>query len=246
MKKRGRRKLLIASLLGALPLLPPWRGLATAAQARIEGLRRVGYSIADRLDQFGDAARARWLPHFEQAKLRYPPQACALIAFKDERRVQVHARTGGAPWRFVSAYPVRAASGALGPKLRQGDQQVPEGIYRIVLLNPNSSYHVSLRLDYPNAFDRRMAAHDGRRGLGGDIMIHGRAVSIGCLAMGDEAAEDLFTLVADTGLANAHCIISPTDFRAREHGAPATDLPQWAPELYRTIRDALANYPGAT
>ena len=74
-------------------------------------------------------------------------------------------------------YPILAASGVLGPKLREGDKQVPEGIYGAEALNPNSKFHLSIRLNYPNTFDRRMAQSDGRTQLGGDIMIHeiGRA-----------------------------------------------------------------------
>jgi hypothetical protein len=106
--------------------------------------------------------------------------------------------------RLVHRYPVLAASGALGPKLRQGDLQVPEGVYRVLWLNPNSSYHLSMKLDYPNAFDREHARRDRRTDLGGDIFVHGRAVSIGCVALGDPAIEELFVLAADTGGCRAY------------------------------------------
>jgi murein L,D-transpeptidase YafK len=142
----------------------------------------------------------------------------------------------------VRSYPIRAASGVLGPKLRQGDRQVPEGLYRIELLNPNSRFHVSLRVNYPNQFDRRMAVSEGRARLGGDIMIHGNRVSIGCLAMGDAAAEDLFVLAADTGLQRIDVILAPVDLRYRPR--PATpDLPGWISTLYADIRAALAALP---
>lgn len=94
--------------------------------------------------------------------------------------------------RFLFAYHILAASGTVGPKLREGDEQVPEGIYSISGLNPNSQFHLSLRVDYPNTNDRQQAQLESRTNLGQDIMIHGRAASIGCLALGDEAAEDLF------------------------------------------------------
>jgi hypothetical protein len=55
-------------------------------------------------------------------------------------------------------------------------------VYRIEHLNPMSSYHLSMKVSYPNAFDRRMAARDRRTNLGGDIFIHGKSVSIGCVA----------------------------------------------------------------
>src|SRR5690606_4961 len=98
--------------------------------------------------------------------------------------------------RFVRALPVLAASGRVGPKLQYGDYQVPEGFYRIEALNPNSRFHLALRVNYPNAFDRAEAAREGRTHLGGDIMIHGSNASVGCLAMGDVVSEDLFVLAA--------------------------------------------------
>src|SRR5690606_33287906 len=105
-------------------------------------------------------------------------------------------------WVAVHQYPVLAASGQAGPKLREGDRQVPEGFYAIESLHPNSRFHLALRVNYPNQSDRQRAAEDGRTNLGGDIMIHGSNASVGCLAMGDPAAEDLFVLVADVGIQN--------------------------------------------
>ena len=144
---------------------------------------------------------------------------------------------------FVRSYPILAASGRLGPKLRQGDKQVPEGLYRIESLNPNSRFHLALRVDYPNAFDRRLAARDRRTDLGGDIMIHGGAASIGCLAMGDEAAEDLFALVAEVGKENIDVVLSPVDFREQTLPATAGGLPDWMPELHSRIRERLEVLP---
>lgn len=73
----------------------------------------------------------------------------------------------------IKSYPILAASGSIGPKLRESDMQVPEGVYQIESLNPNSQFHLSLRVNYPNEFDREQARIDGRAQLGGDIMIHG-------------------------------------------------------------------------
>jgi hypothetical protein len=145
-------------------------------------------------------------------------------------------------WRFIRSYAILGASGHLGPKLRQGDRQVPEGVYRVTLLNPNSVAHVSLRLDYPNAFDRERAALDGRDNLGGDIMIHGRTNSIGCLAIGDEAAANLFTLAALATIENIMVVISPTDFRRPGFITLSADLPPWTEELYDQLRAQLAQF----
>jgi murein L,D-transpeptidase YafK len=161
-----------------------------------------------------------------------------LIAYKRERQLEVWGRESG-DWSLISTYRIRAASGARGPKLRQGDFQVPEGEYRLTLLNPNSSYHLSIRVDYPNARDRRFAGRDRRTNLGGDIYIHGKAVSIGCLAMGDAAIEDLFLLVAETGLRSCRILIAPD--RKLETLPPT---PPWADELYDELRPQLAAVTG--
>jgi murein L,D-transpeptidase YafK len=138
---------------------------------------------------------------------------------------------------------VLAASGRAGPKLRQGDKQVPEGIYRISYLNPNSAYHVSMRVNYPNRFDRRMAKKDRRQKLGGDIMIHGKKSSAGCLAMGDEAAEELFVLAAQTGNRKVKVIIAPSDMRKKGLPKQLTGQPAWVPQLYMQIASAMSEFP---
>jgi murein L,D-transpeptidase YafK len=122
--------------------------------------------------------------------------------------------------------------------------QVPEGRYRVLWLNPMSSYHLSMRLDYPNAFDQAQARREGRTRLGGDIFIHGRAVSIGCLALGDEAIEELFVLASEVGVARLRVLIAPIDFRARDlrPDERRADLP-WLDGLYADLRRDLARYP---
>jgi murein L,D-transpeptidase YafK len=180
--------MLVALLLAA--------GAGTAAYFAYVHIR-AGRSVADALRLYGPAARARVRPYIKRAGIFYPPDHLTLLVFKRERRLSVWVQQSGR-WHYLRAYPILAASGTSGPKLREGDYQVPEGLYRIAWLNPNSSYHLSMRVDYPNAFDRLMAAREKRTRLGGDIMIHGNSVSIGCVAIGDPAIEELFTLVADT------------------------------------------------
>lgn len=199
-------------------------------------------SVADRLTEFGPAARARLHPSFAQAGVEYPPESVQLVVLKHEKLLQVYAGAKG-QMRFIGFYPVRATSGELGPKLREGDRQVPEGIYAIESLNPNSAYHVALRLNYPNRFDQALAEKDGRTNLGGDIMIHGQAASIGCVAIGDQAAEDIFTLAADTGIKNLLVICSPVDFRKGTAVPASVKLPTWSHELYAAIQVALSPLP---
>lgn len=200
-------------------------------------------TIDDVVASIGPAARARLKPHFTRAGVAYPPTSLTLLAFKHERVLELWAQGEGAA-RRVRGYAVLAASGGPGPKLREGDLQVPEGRYRVLWLNPNSSYHLSLKLDYPNARDLEQARRDGRTRLGGDIFIHGRAVSIGCLALGDEAIEELFVLAADVGVGRLQVLIAPIDFRVRglrdEERRP--DL-AWLEGLYDELRRELRRYP---
>jgi murein L,D-transpeptidase YafK len=200
-------------------------------------------SITQRLEQFGEAARARWKPFFTNTQVVYPPATVKLVAFKDERLLQVYAADKSGNNQLIRSCSILAASGYPGPKLKEGDGQVPEGVYSIVSLNPNSRFHVSLRVGYPNEFDRSQAEKDQRKDLGGDIMIHGDSVSIGCLAMGDETAEDLFVLAADSGLTNLTLIITPVDFRKGKVVSKLAQLPEWSELLYSQIKTNLADLP---
>src|SRR6266478_3313693 len=199
-------------------------------------------TVHGRVEQYGDAASRRWAPYFKRAGIAYPPQAVTLIGLKEEKTLEVYAAGTNGSFQFIRSLPVLAASGNLGPKLREGDLQVPEGIYGIEALNPNSAFHLSLRVNYPNQDDRARAKEDKRSRLGGDIMIHGKAVSAGCLAMGDEAAEDLFGLAALAGLFNITVILSPLDFRVRDLPQMPAGAPRWTAELYATIKAALVSY----
>jgi murein L,D-transpeptidase YafK len=175
----------------------------------------------------------------------YPPREVALVALKREARLELWAGSADR-WTFVRSYLIRAGSGRLGPKIREGDHQVPEGEYAVTALNPASRYHLSLRLDYPNAFDRAQAAADGRDRLGGDIMIHGGAGSIGCLAIGDEGAEDLFVLAADAGWQQAVVVVSPVDFRRSALPANFRPSTPWVDQLYAWLRSTLDTLPPAS
>jgi hypothetical protein len=202
---------------------------------------RPDETVASRLAQYGPKARARMAPDFAAAGVAYPPRALTLIGLKQEGVLEVYAGAHPDSQRFITGYRIQKASGELGPKLRQGDLQVPEGIYPVESLNPNSRFHLALRVGYPNAFDRAQARRDGRTRLGGDIMIHGKAVSIGCLSMGDEVAENLFVLAAETGLPNIRVLLIPLDFRRQ--AIPAVAQPAWVGDLYASLKRELNRYP---
>ncbi|WP_210410815.1 L,D-transpeptidase family protein [Leptospira sarikeiensis] len=172
---------------------------------------------------------------FSSKGISYPPAEILLVAYKLEKSLELWARSSG-DFKLIRSFPIQKASGKLGPKLAEGDSQVPEGIYQIIGLNPNSSFHLSLKLNYPNDFDLEKGRLDHRDRLGNDIFIHGKAASIGCLAMGDEIIEDLFTLVAKTGKENVSVIISPN---RKVNKLPEVVYPNWAEELYTDIKREL-------
>lgn len=191
-------------------------------------------TVEDVLDRYGEVACDRLRPRCSEAGLPWPPAQITLIAFKAERRLELWGARSDQTHRLIHVYPIRGCSGGPGPKLTEGDRQVPEGSYVIESLNPNSSWHLSMRLNYPNAFDLARADEDGRSDPGSDIFIHGKSVSVGCLAMGDDAIEELFVLVAAVGTDNARLIITPTDPRARPLIVP-DHAPAWTSGLYDSI-----------
>jgi len=120
------------------------------------------------------------------------PAQVLFRVFKREQLLEVWAKGSDADaYLLVNTYPVCGTSGTLGPKRRQGDGQIPEGFYSIETFNPTSRFHLSLRVDYPNAVDR---AREGRVQLGGDIYIHGGCVTVGCVPVTDEWIEELYVI----------------------------------------------------
>jgi len=185
------------------------------------------------LRNIGPTRRPKLEESARELGVAYPPPRLTLVGLKQEKVLEVWASVGNG-WKRLRSYAVLAASGTSGPKLREGDLQVPEGLYRLTTFNPNSSYHLSVRVDYPNADDRTVARAENRRNLGGDIYIHGKAVSIGCLALGDPAIEELYVLLADVGLTRAKLILSPS---ASPRAGP--NQPAWIADRYERLRREL-------
>lgn len=249
--KINRRRWLI-SLFLALFFSLAWLILTTDhGMSALEFLRRKCYgewTLDERVKRYAPEVDQRFQPIFQTLNLPYPPTEVAYIAFKDTQHLEVYARAKSQVWHHIKTYPILALSGKPGPKLKEGDRQVPEGMYRAAFLNPNSRFHLSIRLNYPNEFDQQMAHIDNRTQLGGDIMIHGNAVSIGCLAVGNRAAEDLFILASHVSKEHVYILISPTDFR--QPNAPSitaltsqSEQPHWLGGLYAQLQKQLLQFP---
>ena len=196
-------------------------------------------TVASVLRRYGPATRRTFEPICHAQKLSWPPQRIYLLAFKQEKRLEVWGANADGPYRRLAIYPVLAASGTLGPKQREGDRQVPEGLYRLPALNPNSAYHLSIRVDYPNADDVRHSSVPENR-MGGDIYVHGSNVSIGCIALGDPAIEEVFCLAAQARSGERRILIAPVDFRdpAASARLPAPPEP-WLRERYARLKATL-------
>lgn len=195
-------------------------------------------TVASVIDAVGSSARQALQVEFARANVAYPPQNLTLLALKSTKQLELWATDSAGENRFIRRYPILAASGVLGPKLREGDRQVPEGIYQISGLNPNSSYHLSMKLNYPNPLDLKHAKAEGRNQPGTNIFIHGKSASIGCLAMGDRVIEQLFTLVHDVGKEHVRVIIAPADPRMAKLQVPQ-NAPVWVNDLYQRISAAV-------
>jgi hypothetical protein len=200
-------------------------------------------TVAGAVAAYGRGARARLASEFRAASAGYPPAKVLFVAIKRTREMQIYSSAGkAADYKYVCTYPIFGASGHLGPKLREGDNQVPEGIYKLSM-EPDTPYHVALRLNYPNETDWARARADGRSNPGSDILVHGTTGSVGCLAMGDEASEDLFVLANDAGEQPVSLIIVPVDLRTQPAPPAQPEDPTWLPQLYKDLSNAIAPLP---
>jgi murein L,D-transpeptidase YafK len=119
-----------------------------------------------------------------------------LRAFKKEKDLEVWVRQKGASgYTLLTPYPFCTSSGTLGPKRKEGDLQIPEGVYSINHFNPFSTFHLSLGINYPNASDRILS---DKKHPGGAIYIHGSCVSIGCIPITDEKIKELYILAVES------------------------------------------------
>lgn len=147
---------------------------------------------------------------------------------KEDRILELWGRPDQAD-RFIliKRYPIAGMSGGLGPKMKEGDKQAPEGFYSVTAksLNPYSNYHLSFNVGYPNDYDKAL----GR--TGSLIMVHGSDVSVGCFAITDEGVEEVYTMVAEA-LANGqekvdvqiHPFVPTPSRMANAKGSPHDDF----------------------
>ncbi len=132
----------------------------------------------------------------------------ALVVYKKERQMELWLREPN--YKKLKTYKMYGFSGKSGPKNKQGDFQIPEGLYRASILNPNSAYYLSVGINYPNKNDRKRGKEKNISDVGGDIFIHGRDKTIGCVPIGDHWIEEIFYIVGTVGLTNTQVLIAPS------------------------------------
>lgn len=118
-----------------------------------------------------------------------------LRAFKKEQMLEVWIQEKDKDtYGLLHSYDFCTTSGVLGPKRKEGDLQIPEGVYYINHFNPQSNFHLSLGINYPNASDK-ILSHATTPG--GSIYIHGNCVTIGCIPITDDKIKELYVMAVE-------------------------------------------------
>jgi len=132
---------------------------------------------------------------FAAKGLAWPAKQIYIRSFKYDSQLEVWVRnSNNEQYKLFKTYKVCAMAGSLGPKRLDGDYQVPEGFYYINRFNPNSEYHLALKVNYPNQSDKLLS--DSLK-PGGEIYIHGSCVTVGCIPITDTQIEELYILAAN-------------------------------------------------
>lgn len=209
----------LALLLLGRDVMRDWDRL----QVEAERARRLAYSVRGMalpgtpdLDDFNGRLAAHGVALGAPVFIRI---------FKREFELELWMKRDDRFHRFA-VYPICRWSGELGPKLAQGDAQAPEGFYTVdaKALNPNSRWHRSFNLGFPNAFDR---AH---KRTGTYLMVHGGCSSIGCYAMTDPVIDEIWRIVTAAlkgGQQRFHVHVFP--FRMTDENMSLRSHMAWAP-----------------
>jgi murein L,D-transpeptidase YafK len=131
-----------------------------------------------------------------------PASPLYVRVFKEESELEVWKLRADGRYHHLKTYPICNWSGDLGPKVKQGDKQAPEGFYSVprTQMNPNSQFHLAFNLGYPNAYDR------ANKRTGDFLMVHGKCKSAGCYAMTDALIEEIYALARESFIGGQEAI----------------------------------------
>lgn len=133
--------------------------------------------------------------YFLKKNLDYSGFELFIRAFKKEGKLEAWVRDKKSDtYTLLQTYAFCSSSGTAGPKRKEGDLQIPEGIYRVSHFNPESNFHLSLGVSYPNESDKIFG---DKQHPGGAIYIHGNCVTIGCIPITDDKIKELYILAVE-------------------------------------------------
>jgi len=175
--------------------------------------------------------------YFAAKKLKYEQFSLFIRAFKKEQKLEVWIREKEKEtFALLHTYDFCAVSGTLGPKRKEGDYQIPEGVYSINHFNPLSNFYLSLGINYPNASDRILS---DPKTPGGSIYIHGNCVTIGCIPLTDDKIKELYVLAVEAkngGQDKIPVHIFPARLSAAELNALKTTFTAEAISFWENLR----------
>ena len=158
---------------------------ALAAVVALAGCETDGLNTTRAMKELSAEMRA------ELTNKNMPIESPMLVRlFKQEAELEVWKQDAAGRYELLRTYPICRWSGELGPKIKEGDRQAPEGFYTITpaQMNPNSQFYLAFNLGYPNAYDKSW----GRTGA--HLMVHGDCSSRGCYAMTDDQISEIYAL----------------------------------------------------
>jgi murein L,D-transpeptidase YafK len=158
--------------------------------------------------------------------------------FKEESELEVWKQRADGRFYHFKTYPICSWSGDLGPKLKQGDKQAPEGFYQVARgqMNPNSQFHLAFNLGFPNAYDK------SHKRTGDFLMVHGKCKSAGCYAMTDALMEEIYALSREAYIGGQESIhVHAFPFRMTDANMTRHAKNEWAP-FWKTLKQGYDHF----
>ena len=166
------------------------------------------------------------------------PSPIFVRIFKEESEFEVWKQRSDGRFYHLKTYPICNWSGGLGPKVKQGDKQSPEGFYRIARdqMNPNSQFYLAFNLGFPNAYDR------ANKRTGDALMVHGKCKSAGCYAMTDALIEEIYALARESYIGGQDTIqVHAMPFRMTEANMVRHQSNTWYP-FWQTLKQGYDHF----
>ena len=166
------------------------------------------------------------------------PSPMFIRIFKEESELEVWKKRSDGRYYHLKTYPICNWSGELGPKVKQGDKQAPEGFYKVARtqMNPNSQFYLAFNLGYPNAYDK------ANRRTGDSLMVHGKCKSAGCYAMTDALIEEIYALARESYIGGQEAIeVHAMPFRMTDVNMARHAKHQWFP-FWQTLKQGYDHF----